>query len=149
MTSRDESWNESDLPGNVRWQVTVTVTSSNFRHGTVLSRVHCHFSGMPPSRSLQLLTIAGRITSIRGLATRASSAYLSEHSSTDPSTSTSPKGLSPAERNVLESALRVDQAGEIAANWIYAGQLAVLKNNRSVAPLIQVRLTAALPLTLK
>jgi hypothetical protein len=49
-----------------------------------------------------------------------------------------PGDLSPSERNVLESALRVDQAGEIAANYIYRGQIAVLGRDRQVGKLIQV-----------
>ena len=39
----------------------------------------------------------------------------------------------------LESAIRVDHAGEIAANYIYRGQMAVLGGDRIVGPVIQVR----------
>jgi len=38
---------------------------------------------------------------------------------------------------MLESALRVDQAGEIAANYIYKGQIAVLGRDRQVGSLIR------------
>ena len=34
--------------------------------------------------------------------------------------------LTPRQRAVVESIIRVDQAGELGANWIYAGQHAVL-----------------------
>jgi ubiquinone biosynthesis monooxygenase Coq7 len=47
-------------------------------------------------------------------------------------------GLSPEQREVLASAVRVDQAGEIAANWIYRGQMAVLGKDPKAGPVIQV-----------
>ena len=34
--------------------------------------------------------------------------------------------------------VRVDQAGEIGANWIYKGQMAVLGKDKKVGPIIQV-----------
>lgn len=37
----------------------------------------------------------------------------------------------------MNAALRVDQAGEVAANYIYQGQLAVLRRDRRTAALIQ------------
>ena len=43
----------------------------------------------------------------------------------------------PAQRGTLENALRVDQAGEVAANWIYKGQMAVLGHDLVAGPLIQ------------
>jgi len=52
-------------------------------------------------------------------------------------TTSTPSGLSPSQRNVLDNAIRVDQAGEIAANYIYAGQMAVLGSQHSVGSLIQ------------
>lgn len=38
---------------------------------------------------------------------------------------------------MLDAVLRVDHAGELAANWIYRGQMAVLGGDRQVGPLIQ------------
>jgi demethoxyubiquinone hydroxylase (CLK1/Coq7/Cat5 family) len=37
--------------------------------------------------------------------------------------------LSPYERTVLDNTLRVDHAGEVAANYIYRGQMSVLGND--------------------
>ncbi|KAJ6455843.1 COQ7 protein, partial [Mycena sanguinolenta] len=54
----------------------------------------------------------------------------------DPAVRTTPN-LTDVQRQQLDSALRVDQAGEIAANYIYMGQMAVLQRNRAVKPLIQ------------
>lgn len=48
-------------------------------------------------------------------------------------------GLSRRDKKALDSALRVDHAGEVAANWIYKGQLAVLGQDPKVAPVIEVR----------
>ncbi|EPQ58481.1 COQ7-domain-containing protein [Gloeophyllum trabeum ATCC 11539] len=48
-----------------------------------------------------------------------------------------PEDLPPSERHVLDSALRVDQAGEVAANWIYRGQMAVLGRDPNTGPIIQ------------
>ena len=42
------------------------------------------------------------------------------------------------EKRSLDAALRVDQAGEVAANYIYMGQLAVLGRDPVCGPLIQV-----------
>ncbi|RUS33846.1 ubiquinone biosynthesis protein Coq7 [Jimgerdemannia flammicorona] len=42
-----------------------------------------------------------------------------------------------SERALLDRMIRVDQAGEIGANWIYRGQLAVLGHDKAVAPIIQ------------
>jgi ubiquinone biosynthesis monooxygenase Coq7 len=67
-----------------------------------------------------------------------SSAYLAANDGKNGPTTTSPKALSRSQREILDSAIRVDQAGEIAANWIYAGQMAVLGRHREVGPLIQV-----------
>jgi ubiquinone biosynthesis monooxygenase Coq7 len=66
-----------------------------------------------------------------------SSAYLDRTRRPDVSTSSTPDDLSPSQRRVLEAALRVDQAGEIAANHIYEGQLAVLRHDPVASALIQ------------
>src|ERR1700730_2429535 len=66
-----------------------------------------------------------------------SSLYLKPEFSLDPAVATSPSDLSPAQRGTLENALRVDQAGEVAANWIYKGQIAVLGHDLVAGPLIQ------------
>jgi ubiquinone biosynthesis monooxygenase Coq7 len=64
--------------------------------------------------------------------------YFDLAKSSDSSVSTTPDHLSPAQRDELESALRVDQAGEVAANYIYRGQLAVLGRDPQSGPLIKV-----------
>ena len=51
-----------------------------------------------------------------------------------------PQDISPGQRNSLDAALRVDQAGEVAANYIYMGQIAVLGKDRIVGPLLKVRI---------
>jgi hypothetical protein len=66
-----------------------------------------------------------------------SSAYLNPSSGLDESTTSTPHDLSPSQRRLLEAALRVDQAGEVAANYIYKGQLAVLQRDPATAALIQ------------
>lgn len=64
--------------------------------------------------------------------------YFNQAKSSEPSVSTTPDHLSPAQRDELERALRVDQAGEVAANYIYKGQLAVLGQDPQSGPLIKV-----------
>ncbi|KAF8803575.1 COQ7 protein [Phlegmacium glaucopus] len=68
--------------------------------------------------------------------TRPSSLYLDPTRSDEPSFNTSPLDLTHAQQEALDSALRVDQAGEIAANWIYKGQMAVLDDPK-ICSLIQ------------
>lgn len=67
-----------------------------------------------------------------------SKAYTAASKCSNPATESTPSDLRPTERNFLDSALRVDQAGEIAANYIYQGQMAVLCRDREVGKLIQV-----------
>ena len=66
-----------------------------------------------------------------------SSAYLDRTDGSDASTSSTPGDLSPSQRRLLEAALRVDQAGEVAANYIYEGQLAILRHDSAASALIQ------------
>ncbi|KAF4615223.1 hypothetical protein D9613_002805 [Agrocybe pediades] len=54
----------------------------------------------------------------------------------DPALNSTPTDLTPSQRAMLDSALRVDQAGEVAANYIYKGQLAVLQRDKHVGSLI-------------
>ncbi len=56
-------------------------------------------------------------------------------------TSSTPGDLTPQQREVLSRAIRVDQAGEVAANTIYEGQLLVLGRDPKYGPLIRVRLS--------
>ncbi|TFK72555.1 COQ7 protein [Pluteus cervinus] len=51
--------------------------------------------------------------------------------------SESPSGLTSEQVKILDTAIRVDQAGEIAANWIYAGQAFILGRDSVTGPLIQ------------
>lgn len=65
---------------------------------------------------------------------KASTRYLNDvHSDTDIR-----HRLTAEQFKVIDSILRVDQAGELAANWIYRGQHSVLKNDPESGPLIQV-----------
>ncbi|KAK7466907.1 ubiquinone biosynthesis monooxygenase Coq7 [Stygiomarasmius scandens] len=66
----------------------------------------------------------------------ASKAY-TEPNVNDSAIFSTPSNLSPAQRSALEGALRVDQAGEIAANWIYRGQHFVLGRQPITGALIQ------------
>ncbi|KEI40405.1 uncharacterized protein L969DRAFT_87054 [Mixia osmundae IAM 14324] len=69
-----------------------------------------------------------------------SSAYLSPSGNPDfpeAATTGTPADLTRAQRRIIERIIRVDQAGELGANWIYRGQLAVLGRNKSLAELIQ------------
>ncbi|KAK2460532.1 hypothetical protein APHAL10511_007002 [Amanita phalloides] len=66
-----------------------------------------------------------------------STAYLDPLKANDKSVSTSPKNLTDEQQWSLDSAIRVDQAGEVAANWIYKGQLYILSRDPIAGPLIQ------------
>lgn len=67
-----------------------------------------------------------------------SAAYFDPSMATDPSVAQTPENLTETQREGLQSALRVDQAGEVAANYIYKGQLAVFQRDPEYGPLIQV-----------
>ncbi|QRV85844.1 ubiquinone biosynthesis monooxygenase COQ7 [Ceratobasidium sp. AG-Ba] len=67
----------------------------------------------------------------------ASSAYTDQTSSFSQATHETPSDLTRPQREALEAALRVDQAGEVAANYIYMGQIAVLGRDPRLGPLIQ------------
>lgn len=83
-----------------------------------------------------------------GTPSLASSAYLPSSDPTitnsravaDPATTETPMNLTPKQRQHLERIIRVDQAGELGANYIYMGQVAVLGRgkDKNVAELIQV-----------
>lgn len=70
----------------------------------------------------------------RGLA---SSAYTDPAKNGTDAVLSTPKDITSDQRKTLESALRVDQAGEIAANYIYHGQHFILGRDRKTGPLIQ------------
>lgn len=73
----------------------------------------------------------------RQLSTRASEIYTNPSRAREEAVSASPQDITPEQRRVLDAVLRVDHAGELAANWIYRGQMAVLGGDRQVGPLIQ------------
>lgn len=81
---------------------------------------------------------------VRTLSTRASAVYSNPSNAHDPALTSTPPGLTYRQRAALDSALRVDHAGEIAANYIYKGQMAVLGRHPTVGPLIQVCCTSHL-----
>ncbi|KAG0328881.1 ubiquinone biosynthesis monooxygenase Coq7 [Dissophora globulifera] len=69
-----------------------------------------------------------------------SSGSSSSHIDGDSNTTASnvpPLRLSKEQRAMLEQMIRVDQAGELGANWIYRGQYAVLGSDKKVGPLLQ------------
>lgn len=74
----------------------------------------------------------------RATHTLPSKAYTDAVKREDSAVQSTPEDLTLSERHVLESALRVDQAGEIAANYIYKGQMAVLGRDPQVGNLIRV-----------
>ncbi|KAJ3723497.1 COQ7 protein [Lentinula guzmanii] len=67
----------------------------------------------------------------------ASYAYTKPSSPSDAAISTTPLDITDEQRAALDSALRVDQAGEVAANWIYYGQHCILGKQPVTGPLIQ------------
>ncbi|ELU44986.1 COQ7 domain-containing protein [Rhizoctonia solani AG-1 IA] len=78
-----------------------------------------------------------RIHSASSSPNLASSAYVRAQAPS-PATHETPSDLTRPQREGLEAALRVDQAGEVAANYIYMGQMAVLGSDPKVGGLIQV-----------
>ncbi|KDQ33617.1 hypothetical protein PLEOSDRAFT_1110659 [Pleurotus ostreatus PC15] len=68
--------------------------------------------------------------------TVASAVYTGSPNAHDPAVNSTPE-LTQEQHQILDTALRVDQAGEVAANWIYNGQLFVLGRDPKVGPLIQ------------
>lgn len=80
----------------------------------------------------------------------ASSAYLPKNPRSDApateldeeATRSTPSNLTSKQRKLLEEIIRVDQAGELGANYIYQGQHAVFKRGRDkrVADIVQVSL---------
>lgn len=69
-----------------------------------------------------------------------STSYTDPSSGHEPAAQETPSDLTESQREILASALRVDQAGEIAANYIYQGQMAVLGQDKRLGSLIQVSL---------
>ena len=90
----------------------------------------------PLNRALP--TVTRRALSSQASSSLPSSAYTDPTKRGGPSTSSSPNDITKEQKHALDSALRVDQAGEVAANYIYKGQLAVLGRHRTAGPLIQV-----------
>ena len=76
-------------------------------------------------------------TARRCYTTPASRAYFEATDPRHAASRTTPQDLSTHQRHLLDSALRVDQAGELAADAIYRGQLAVLGRDPATGPLIQ------------
>ncbi|RPB13359.1 COQ7-domain-containing protein [Morchella conica CCBAS932] len=76
---------------------------------------------------------AAPYVSMRGLASDASAASSSSAEKVHPPA----RPLTQKERDFLESAIRVNQAGELGANLIYAGQYAIFKNDARLRPLIR------------
>ncbi|KAI0702331.1 COQ7 protein [Cytidiella melzeri] len=92
---------------------------------------------MLSSRSVRAGQCVSRRTFVTAARVPPSTAYTTPKHVVDPSTSSTPEDITDRQRNALDSALRVDQAGEVAANYIYMGQLAVLGRDRVSGPLIQ------------
>ncbi|KAI0050016.1 COQ7 protein [Auriscalpium vulgare] len=92
---------------------------------------------MSSASSPRLLRHLGRPRAIHTERPLPSAAYLAPSRGADPSVSATPRDLQPSQRRALDAALRVDQAGEVAANYIYQGQLAIMRRDRATASLIQ------------
>ena len=86
--------------------------------------------------TLRSLPIAAR--SFPMARSHASSVYVYPSRLHDPAVTTTPTDITRRQRDILDIALRVDQAGEIAANWIYRGQMAILGRDPIAGPIIQV-----------
>ncbi|CAO3634080.1 unnamed protein product [Mucor hiemalis] len=54
-----------------------------------------------------------------------------------PSRPVSDRALTPKEREFIEPMIRVDQAGEVGAYYIYKGQIAVLGHDKKLRPILQ------------
>ncbi|KAF9175292.1 ubiquinone biosynthesis monooxygenase Coq7 [Mortierella sp. AD011] len=91
----------------------------------------------PATRTLTTSTVTRQAT------TSSSSTGNNDSDSPTPSSSSSsdssvpPLRLSKEQRDMLAEMIRVDQAGELGANWIYRGQYAVLGSDKKVGPLLQ------------
>lgn len=108
-------------------------------HLTTMPLIH---TLSPVSRAFPLLIRARVSFAVAALHTETSqlpsAAYLDPSRSGHPSTSSTPEYLTQEQREAIDSALRVNQAGEIAANYIYKGQHAVLGRDPKLGPLVQV-----------
>jgi hypothetical protein len=114
-------------------------TSRTFCVEFALTRLNSFPTHMLPSAFKALLHTRSAFLRFATVHTSASSAYIEGHDPKDPALSSTPQDLTPEQRALLDSAIRVDQAGEVAANWIYTGQMFVLGHDRSISPLLQVR----------
>jgi 3-demethoxyubiquinol 3-hydroxylase len=87
---------------------------------------------------LTTITLRSCVRHSRTLTTAApSAAYFSPTKASDPSVTSSPENLTPEQRETLHASLRVDQAGELAADYIYRGQLAILGRDPSCGRVIK------------
>lgn len=88
-----------------------------------------------------LSCLRGRVryvsTTLTPSSTRVSETYTNPSNTLGAAVSASPQDITPQQRRVLDAAIRVDQAGELAANWIYRGQMVVLGRHPKLGPLIQ------------
>lgn len=82
--------------------------------------------------------IANSSRRLLSTASQPSDAYTRNVETATASTSGTPKLLTRAQSECIDRAIRVDQAGEVAANYIYQGQMAILGRERRVGPIIQV-----------
>lgn len=94
-----------------------------------------------PSGALRGLLAPAKTARNFGTASvNASSVYTDPSRQHEPAVASSPENITQEQRDILNKALRVDQAGEVAANWIYRGQMAILGRDATTGPIIQVRL---------
>ncbi|KAJ6611746.1 COQ7 protein [Mycena sp. CBHHK59/15] len=70
----------------------------------------------------------------RAYSTRPSAVYVDPSKATHTAISATPTNITDDQRQQLDRALRVDQAGEIAANYIYMGQMFILGRDRALRP---------------
>lgn len=91
------------------------------------------------TRYLRPLAIRRWVYSCRAYSAKgplASDAYTNAANASSDSVTSTPK-LTASQHTILERAIRVDQAGELGANYIYKGQMAVLGKDKVVGPVIQ------------
>lgn len=85
-------------------------------------------------KAVRRATIRSLTTSTKTLA---SSRYTDPQKTKDPAVLATPRNLTGEQCATLEAVIRVDQAGEVAANWIYMGQHAVLGREPKTGALLQ------------
>ncbi|KAG0000045.1 ubiquinone biosynthesis monooxygenase Coq7 [Entomortierella chlamydospora] len=91
----------------------------------------------PATRTLTTSTVTRQATTSSSSSGNDNTDSSTSSSSSSSDSSVPPLRLSKEQRDMLAEMIRVDQAGELGANWIYRGQYAVLGSDKKVGPLLQ------------